>query len=138
VNRKTLIIISAAFSTAIIISLSLGLPLYFHYSSISYPPITIVSYELNPEAEEEWTLNVSTILANPCWNMKTPIVEFSKRQDYTVFITVKAKHQRGVLCPQVIVEWNYLFQFSFPLPGNWTVNCNEKTIVIYVQEPCFC
>ena len=71
-------------------------------------------------------------------NVKTPVVEFPKKQDYTVFITIKAKHLRGVLCAQMIVEWNHLIQFSFLQPGNWTVHCNDQVITVYVQEPCFC
>ena len=137
-NRKTLIITSVTISAAILISLSLGLPLYFHYSSIRYPPITIISYELNPTAGEEWTLNVSAMTPNGCYRMKTPIVEISEKQDYTVFITVKAKFQRGVVCDQMIHHTNYLFQIVYPLSGNWTVHCNEKTIIVYVQEPCYC
>ena len=137
-NRRTLIIISVSVSAAIVVSLSIGLPLYYHYSSISYPPITIVSYELNPEAGEEWSLNVSIVLGSPCVDVKNPIVEFDKKQDFTVLITVKAKRIRGVLCPAIVVERNYLIQFSFPQSGNWIVYCNDKTITVYVQEPCFC
>lgn len=137
-KRKVLIILSASVSAAIVISLSLGLPLYFHYSSIRYPTITIISYELNPTVGEEWTLNVSAMIPNGCYRMKAPIVEISEKQDYTVFITIKAKFQRRILCDQMVHHINYLFQIVYPLPGNWTVNCNEKTITVYVQESCYC
>ncbi|MHA1953029.1 MAG: hypothetical protein ACXAAM_01025 [Candidatus Heimdallarchaeaceae archaeon] len=137
-NRNTQIIISVSVSLAIVVSLSLGLPLYYHYSSIFYPESTIISYELNPEAGEEWTLNASFIFGLPCVKAKNPIVEFSKRQDYTVVVTFKVKLQRVIICPGIMVEWNYLFKLVFPQPGNWTVHCNDKKITVYVQEPCYC
>ena len=115
-NRKTLIITSVSVAVAVVISLTLGLPLYFHYSSIHYPPITIVSYELNPEAGEEWTLNVTTWLPNSCFYMKETTIDISEKQDLTVFITLKAKNVRG-LCAQMIKELNYLFEIIYPLPG---------------------
>ena len=61
-----------------------------------------------------------------------------KSKDYTVFITIKAKYQRGVVCDAMIHYTNYLFQIVYPLPGNWTVHCNEKIITVYVQESCYC
>ncbi|NPD87301.1 MAG: hypothetical protein HGN29_01170 [Asgard group archaeon] len=135
-NRKNLIITTAV-TAAIIVSFSVGLPLYFHYSNIYYPPVTIISYELNPTAGEEWTLNVSARTSG-CYRMKTPVVEISEKQEYTVLITIKSKLLRRVICPGIFYHMNYLFQIIFPLPGNWTVHCNDKTITIYVQEPCYC
>ena len=141
-NRRTLIIISVSVSVVIVISLSIGLPIYYHYSSIIYPDITIVSYQLNPEAREEWTLNVSTYLLDTCCIMKSPSIEFSEKCENTVYIIIKAKKinrfDRGLLCDLIRTEFDYQFQMVFPLSGNWTIHCNDKTITIYVQEPCFC
>jgi hypothetical protein len=142
VNRKILVIISVSVSVATVIALSIGLPLYFHYSSIFYPDVTIVSYQLNPEAGEEWTLNVSTYLLNTCYLMKSPVIEFSEKYEYTIYIILKAKKtsrfDRGLLCEIIRTGFDYQFQIVFPLSGNWTVHCNDKTITVYVQKPCFC
>jgi hypothetical protein len=118
----------------VIVSLSIGLPLYYHYSSIHYPPVTIISYELNPEAGEEWALNITTWIPSGCYQMKVPIVDVAEKQDFTVSITIKAKYRRGMVCDQSIHTYNFIFNIIYPEYGNWTVHCNDKTITIYVQE----
>jgi hypothetical protein len=132
VNRKTKIITSV--SAVIVISLVLGLPLYFHYSSIHYPPVTIISYELNPEAGENWILNVTTWVPNGCYQDREPTVDIGEKEDFIVFIIIKTKYQRRVVCDAAIHVTNHLFQISFPEAGNWTVHCNDQTITVYVQE----
>jgi hypothetical protein len=131
-KHKKLIIIS----TAIIISLSLGLPLYFHYSRIYWPGFTINEYVLNPDVGEKWTLNVTVTMPGGCIAMKTPSMKINEKE-YSVFITLKAKRHSGI-CTQMVYYLNYLFDIIFPETGNWTVHCNDKTFTVYVQEPCFC
>ncbi|MHA2357715.1 MAG: hypothetical protein ACXABK_02970 [Candidatus Heimdallarchaeaceae archaeon] len=130
-KRVTIIVVSVF--TLVVVSLSVGLPVYYYYQSFYYPPVTIVSYELNPTVGEEWILNATTWVPNGCWNLETPTIDIPESHINTVFILIKVKHTERI-CHQMVVHFDIDLTVIFPDVGNWTVHCNDKTITIYVQD----
>jgi len=131
--KQTRRLILVAIFSFVIVSSTIGIPLYFHYRSIYILPITIISYQLNPSVGEEWVLNGTIRISDSCWKFKSPIIKMDE-QKKEVSIIIKAKRDYGSICLAMVFYIEKTISLIFPISGQWRVRCNDKIITVYAQE----
>lgn len=137
IKQKIIVFITIFSLIGLIISLVILIPNYNPinpYREYQLAYIYSIKIEGTTLVAQEITINIEGSLPNPCWDID--------RHDLTISTSNKLMNISlwGVneditrVCICLLKSFNYNFQVVFPLSGNWTIKCNEKSINVLVNN----